>query len=598
MADLRLDRYRLVRAGVASCWAALACCNPAIAQMQGPDRTTGPGTLPPLQGLPGGMGGGGMSGGLPYQGPLPGPLGTSTTPAPGSLRERNRGPLAKEKPDDGPLPEEMPGSINRGGPSPGLADPAAAPTAVSPEGLTGKEMVVDVRVEGHKSEESLRRLQHRIRTRVGRTIDRDLVEKDVRSLYDSKLVLTPVATYERVGENGVRVIYHVVELPTIKYLKFFGNTIKKRTLEKKVNLKVGDPLNASAVGEAKAKLLEYYQEKGYVRVKAEIIEGDKPNDRGVVFLINEGQKQKIRKVTFQGNTIASDSRLQTQIESKPPILRLFKGEVDPMKIEGDVEKLYEYYRGLGFFRAKIGRELIFDEQQKWLTLNFVIEEGPRYVVRKVILAGTEKLTEEELRKDMNLTENQFFDQAKLSRDILDLRYKYGAKGYVFADIVDSKVFQEEPGELDIVFKIVEGKRFAVGPINITILGDNPHTRRNTILNRLSVRPGDIMNVQEIEASERRLRFSGLFVNNPAEGIQPTIKYERPEISLDQLEGEQPRQPGGYRGQSPDGLDDAAPIAAPRGARTPSAERRAASQQPRAGGRGYLSKRGDASRGKP
>ncbi|HVC98175.1 MAG TPA: POTRA domain-containing protein [Pirellulales bacterium] len=595
MANLRLDRYRLVRAGLAACCVAFACGMPAAAQFQGPERTTGAGTLPPLQGMPGMQGAGGMPSqgpiGMPFQGPLPGSQGMSTTPAPGTLLDRNRGPLAKDKKDDdGPRPENMPGSINRGGPSPGLA---TLPTIVSPEGLTGREMVVDVRVEGHKSEESLRRLQRRIRTRVGRTIDRDLVEKDVRSLYDSKLVLTPVATFERVGENGVRVIYHVVELPTIKYLKFFGNTIKKRTLEKKVSLKVGDPLNASAVGEAKAKLLEYYQEKGYVRAKVEIIEGNKPKDRGVVFLVNEGQKQKVKKVTFQGNTIASDGRLQTQIESKPPILHLFKGEVDPNKIEGDVEKLYEYYRGLGFFRAKIGRELIFDEQQKWLTLNFVIEEGPRYVVRKLVLAGTEKLTEEELRTDMNLKEEQFFDQAKLARDVRDLRYKYGAKGYVFAKIDYKTVFQEEPGELDIVYKIEEGARYAVGPINIKILGENPHTRRNTILNRLSIHPGDIMNVREIEASERRLRASGLFMVNPAEGDQPTIKYDEPQIPFEELDRGQPR---GFRAQSPDGPELATPMA-PKAARMPGADRRTPAQ-PHLGGRGYLSKRPNTGRGKP
>jgi outer membrane protein insertion porin family len=554
---------------------------------------------------------------MPFQGPLTGPQGPSTTPAPGTLLDRNRGPLAKDKTDDGPLPEETPGSINSGKPAAGLADALAPSTAVSPEGLTGKEMVVDVRMEGHKSEESLRRLQRRIRTRVGRTIDRDLVEKDVRSLYDSKLVLTPVAEYQRVGDNGVRVIYHVVELPTIKYVKYFGNTVKRRKLEKKVNLKVSDPLTAAAVEEAKARLVEYYQEKGYIRVKIEVIEGNKPNDRGVVFLINEGQKQKVRTVTFQGNTIASDGRLKTQIASKPPLLYLFKGEVDLSKIEGDVEKLYEYYRGLGFFRAKIGRELIFDEQQKWLTLNFVIDEGPRYVVRHLSFAGTEKLSEEELRTDLTLTEDQFFDQAKMSRDINDVRYKYGAKGYVFADIVDSKVFQEEPGELDIVYKITEGKRFAVGPINIKILGDNPHTRRNTILNRLSIRPGDIMDVREIEASERRLKYSGLFVNNPGEGISPTIKYQQPEIPFEELDGERPR---GYRGQSPDEPKHAAPTApstpstypkvtgqagsAFGGYRNggfgtgPSAVRRAVPQPRRPSGRGYLTQRGDAGRGKP
>ncbi|HUY35909.1 MAG TPA: POTRA domain-containing protein [Pirellulales bacterium] len=601
MVDLRLDRYRFACAVVAACWVALGCGAPAAAQAPGSLPSLQSMPMMPQQGMPGmasqGPGGMPLQGGMPYQGPLLGPQGPSTTAAPGTLLDRNRGPLAKEKPDDGPLPEEMPGSINQAGPAPGLVDATAPATAVSPEGLTGKEMVVDVRVEGHKSEESLRRLRRCIRTRVGRTIDRDLVEKDVRSLIHSKLVYAPSAEYQRVGNNGIRVIYHVLELPTIKYVKYFGNTIKKRKLDKKVNLNVGDPFNAGAVDEAKTRLVEFYQEKGYIRVKVQVVEGNKPNDRGVVFLINEGQKQKIRTVTFQGNTIASDSRLKTQIDSKPPLLFVFKGEVDLNKIEGDVEKLLNYYRGLGFFRAKIGRELIFDEPQKWLTLNFVIDEGPRYVVRKVTFAGIEKLTEAELRKDLKLSENQFFDAAKLGRDVTELRYKYGAKGYVFADIVDGKVFQEEPGELDIVYKIVEGKRFAVGPINIKILGDNPHTRRNTILNRLSIRPGDVMDIREIEASERRLKFSGLFMNNPAEGISPTIKFQQPEVPLEEMSGEPPRQQRGFRGQSPDGPEYAAARGSSAVDRPPSAERYARPRPPRPNGRGYLSKRGDAGRGK-
>jgi outer membrane protein insertion porin family len=390
----------------------------------------------------------------------------------------------------------------------------------------------------------------------------------------------------------------VIELPTIKYVRYYGYTVAKRKLVKKANLKEGDPLNAAAVEEAKSRLVEFYQEKGYVRVKIEIIEGNKPNDRGVKFLINEGQKQKVKTVTFQGNTIASDGRLKTQIESKPPILFLFKGEVDLERIDGDVLKLEEYYRSLGFFRARIGRELIFDEKQKWLTLNFVIDEGPRYVVRNVSFAGIDKLTEKELRQDLKLTENQFFDKGKLGRDLTDLKYKYGAKGYVFADIVDSKVFQLEPGELDIVYKIDEGKRFAVGPINIKILGDNPHTRRNTILNRLSIHPGDIMDIREIDASKRRLKFSGLFVNNPAQGEEPVIQYRQPEVPPEGLYGDRPRQPGSFRGQSPDRPERPAPAAAPEGARSSSAEERAGRQPPRAGGRGYLSKRGDAGREKP
>jgi outer membrane protein insertion porin family len=42
-----------------------------------------------------------------------------------------------------------------------------------------------------------------------------------------------------------------------------------------------------------------------------------------VYLINEGQSAKVWEVKFVGNTIASDARLRTQIQSKPGILWIF-----------------------------------------------------------------------------------------------------------------------------------------------------------------------------------------------------------------------------------------------------------------------------------
>src|SRR5581483_5455046 len=98
-------------------------------------------------------------------------------------------------------------------------------------------------------------------------------------------------------------------------------------------------------------------------------------------------KQRISKVEFVGNNVASDGRLKTQIQTKPPILYLFKGEVDRQKIEEDISRLYDYYRGLGYFSAKISRELIFNQDQNWLTVRFIIDEGPRYKVRNIAFVG-------------------------------------------------------------------------------------------------------------------------------------------------------------------------------------------------------------------
>ena len=59
-------------------------------------------------------------------------------------------------------------------------------------------------------------------------------------------------------------------------------------------------------------------------------------------------------MSFVGNTIADDDRLRTQIKTAHPFLWLFKGEFDRKQLDEDVDRLTAYYRGLGFFQARIG----------------------------------------------------------------------------------------------------------------------------------------------------------------------------------------------------------------------------------------------------
>lgn len=483
------------------------------------------------------------------------------------------GPSPNRPAPNGPAPPT--------GPEPGL--PSSVPTP-GLTGMTGKEMVVDVRVEG-VDEKDLHRVVRYIRTHAGRPFDRLTIQDDVKRLLKSNRFVTAEPSYQRVGE-GVVVIFRIVERPTIKYVKYVGATIAKRHLNKKTNLKVGDPLDGHVVDEGRRALQEYYQEKGYNKVSVHVIEGTKPKDRGVIYLINEGVKQKIWKVEFQNNTIASDGRLKTQIGSKPPILYLFKGELDREKIDEDVRKLVDYYRALGFFDARVGRELIYSESQKWVTLRFIIDEGRRYKVRNISFIGDKRFKGEELAKNAQLKENEFFNRGELDHDVSMMQDIYGGDGYVFAIVEAEPRVHPDTNELDLVYKIEEGERYAVGAVNVKIAGDNPHTRRNTILNRVSLHPGDVLDIRELRASERRLKASNLFANqNPAE--EPKITFERPDLSLERLV-DNPDAPNKPRGQSP---DDVGPAAARRNAPPASSSPRAPQmRQPRLyptsrGGRG-------------
>ena len=434
---------------------------------------------------------------------------------------------------------------------PQAAVPAAANQTV-PAANEQPEMVVDVRISGNKSV-PLEKILPSLRTRAGRPFDLELINEDVRRL-DQTRMFVDVKTYWQRVTGGRVVIFDVLERPLLQDVKYIGcKAISKKTLQNETKLKAGDSLDPFAVEEARRKIEELYHKRGFAGARIIILEGNKAEDRRAIFYINEGKKQKIRKLYFIGNTIADDARLKTQIESKPAFLYLFGGEMDRKQLDEDVERLTAYYRGLGFFRARIGRELSYNEKKDWVSITFVIDEGPRYKIRAVSVIGNKQYASDELTADLKLRGGEYFNQARMTADIGALQDKYGCVGYVFAEVKADPRFLEEPGQLDLVYNINEGDRYRVGKINISIKGEYPHTQLNTVRTRLSFKPGDIIDIREIRASERRLRASGLFESNPALGQPPKIVFNPPGQEKGKQIAKRPKPPpsGKCHGQSPD-----------------------------------------------
>jgi outer membrane protein insertion porin family len=421
------------------------------------------------------------------------------------------------------------------------------------------EQVVDVRVVGNEAV-PLHMIVPNIRTRAGRPFDLQQVEDDVRRLTKSRKFVNVTTRYQRSPE-GIIVIFEVVERPTLRYVRYPGATLRRTTLDKQSGLKVGEPVDPYVVDEARRKLEEYYQSKGFARVRVSTVEGNKPGDRGAVFLVNEGPKQKIWDIEFEGNTIAEDGRLKTQIQSKTPMLYLFGGTLDRKQLDQDCIALDEYYKSLGFYSAKIGAEVEMDDDNDWATVRFVIHEGPRYRVRSVSVIGAKQFPTAELEGKMNLRTGEFFDQATMNRDVGALQDRYGGIGFVYCNIQPDIRLHEQPGEMDLVYQIEEGDRFRVGRVDVRIEGDDPHTRINTVLNRIDLRPGDIVDTRKIRESERRLQASGLFKTDRAQGIVPRITWQAPETGGVETIASQPGGSGRagsggppgdtIRGQSPD-----------------------------------------------
>jgi outer membrane protein insertion porin family len=428
---------------------------------------------------------------------------------------------------------------------------ATSTTLPSTAPAPGEELVAEVRIVGNDTTSTTQIITN-ITTRAGRPFDETVVQRDVRNLANLGWFVDVKSLHERTPHGRI-VIFQVVERPTIRYVQYVGNTrVKDKTLAKQTLLKVGGAVDPYAVQEGKRKLRDYYVSKGYNNIQISILEGDKPTDQGVTYLIHEGVAQRIWKTKFVGNDsgFVSDSRLKTLIKSKPPILYLFKGFVDRDKIESDIATITDYYRAHGYFQARVSRRIEDDDDGEWSTLTFVIHEGIQSKVRNITVMGNTKFEQQPLEERLALKGGLPFEQVKMMKDAQWLQELYGSQGYVFADVQPETIYLEEPGQVDLRYDIKEGDRFRVGRIFVHINGDNPHTRIQTALNRVTLRPGQIMDIRELKASERRLLASSLFHTDAQSGQRPKITYRIPE---DAEIGLAERPTRNMRGQSPDSL---------------------------------------------
>jgi outer membrane protein insertion porin family len=405
-----------------------------------------------------------------------------------------------------------------------------APPAARSAPVGKRSIVADVAIVGADGA-PLRQVKTSLKTRPNLAYDPLLVESDVRTLLQSGYFYSAVPKSVETA-NGVYVKFEVREKPLIREIILIGNrAFSDKVLIKDLGFKVGDAIDPFTINEGKRRLEEYHHTRGFPKATVTINEGLSAKDRRVVYYINQGELERIGSVSFIGNDprLASDGRLKSLVESKPGWFYYFGGKVDMQKIEADKEKLILYYRSLGYFDAKIDTMYEYDDNNKWMTLSFVINEGARFVITEIVLQGNQRFSNAELSEKMRSQEGHYFNQGKMEADAQQIRDRYGEIGHHFCDIQPNMVFADEPGELRLVFNILEGKPHHIEEIQVRIGGENPRTRDSVVLNRMMVYPGQILNTRRINNGIARVKYSSIFNTDPTMGALPEATVLPPSI---------------------------------------------------------------------
>ncbi len=409
------------------------------------------------------------------------------------------------------------------------------------------EPLAEIVVEGNKTiktEEIIKLLK----TRKGRVADKNQIKEDKRTLISKRWFFTVEATIKQ-STAGPVLVFKVQERPVLQKVTYVGNKkIKEKALADLTGLKVGGAYEVGANRESARRIENHYREKGYLHVKVELEKGDSPQDREVVFKIEEGPKVVVTKISFSGNKFVSGGVLKTHVKTKTRILWLFGGKYDPATIPEDVKALRDYYQELGFFDVRVTPREAESEDHANIHIEYVVDEGVRYKIRNIEFIGNRVLSPEKLRDKMKVRENEYYNQRWVNVDKEKIEAQYGELGRLFAVVDPHPRTFEEPGYVDLIYKINEDQPYRFGPIHVHISGQHPHTKESVVLTRLTYKPGDLANKAKMKQSEQRLKNTQIFAGAmPGAGPQGG---EPPRISPVFPDGTAPRRPQNLaRGQS-------------------------------------------------
>ena len=379
-------------------------------------------------------------------------------------------------------------------------------------------------------------IKSRMTTRPGDVYDQATLERDFNALWNTGYFDDLRFEREQTPKGWVIYVY-VKEKPTIREIKYVGlNSISQSDLldkfkERKVGISQESQFDPTRVKKAEVVIKEMEAAHGhqFATIRTEV-HPIPPASVGVTFIIKEGPKVKVGKITFTGNKRVSSRRLKQAMKNLHPIgipksillENLFARTYDATKLSEDAERVRYEYQTLGYYKAVVQdpKTQIHDKsgvvwyfpfkvkEGKVADITITVEEGERFRLKQITFTGNKAITNiAVLRKQFRMKDGDIFNADMVHKGLDDLRKVYGAFGYINFTAVPEPKINEQHRLISLNIDIDEGKQFYVRRIEFQ---GNTTTRDKVIRRELSIEEGNLYNSQLWELSLLRLNQLGYF----------------------------------------------------------------------------------------
>ncbi|HJS58528.1 MAG TPA: outer membrane protein assembly factor BamA [Vicinamibacteria bacterium] len=372
-------------------------------------------------------------------------------------------------------------------------------------------------------------LLYYVSTKPGDRYDEVRVREDFRRLWDTGF-LDDLLLDVRDGEKGKIVSFVVRERRRIQIVDYRGSkeltttNIEDKLKEKDALIRIDtfyDPGKAKRVEEVIQQALE---EKGltFASVKHETKSVGAAGLQ-LSFVIDDGPKTKVKKISFTGNDVFSDGRLRGAMKKikETGFFKLTwingKNKFSEEKWSEDQEKLRDFYLNNGYVQATVGQpSLSYSDGKsgffkkkpvKWLHVDIPVTEGEQYRVGEVKFEGLTVFKEDAVRDLFKLKTGDVYNDSRLKKGYAKLNEIYGSVGYFQMTGYTKRKPDPEKKVVDLTLTMEEDKKYYVGRIRFT---GNETTRDKVIRREIYLNESDVFNTEALKLTLRRLNQLGYF----------------------------------------------------------------------------------------
>jgi outer membrane protein insertion porin family len=370
--------------------------------------------------------------------------------------------------------------------------------------------VKDIRLEGIQRVEAGTVFNY-LPVKVGDTMTDDKAAQAIKTLFATgffKDVRIEV-------DNGV-VIVVLAERPAIAQIDFVG--LKEFEQDqlikglKEVGVAVSRTFDRATLEKAEQELKRQYLSRG--RYAATITTTITPLDRNRVainFNVDEGETAKIKQINIVGVQAFREKDLLAVLQQKTPTWISWYTKSDQyskQKLSADLETLRSYYLDRGYLEFSVeSTQVSITPDKKEIYITISINEGERYLVSSVKLAGDLTLPEEEFRKAVKIKPGEVFSREKLNESTKAIADKLGAQGYAFANVNAAPELDKEKRHVAFTIFVDPGKRTYVRRVNVT---GNSKTRDEVIRQEMRQMEGAWYDADRVAASRERIDRTNYF----------------------------------------------------------------------------------------